>query len=571
VDITGKSGNRMQPSIYGDLNFVSGNLTAEIPISTKTTLVAAGRRSYSDIYATEFAKGLFRKNTDVGRPGDKVIESTPSFFFYDYNTKLTYRPNNKENMSLSLYGGSDMFNNTYSFIQNMFLINNSDKNSWGNYGVSASWQRQWNSGFFSDLQIGTSGYDNLFTNNITIDASQAIGLKPKYLPGNMNYFQSNESNSLKDYSMVLRNVCNVTNKNQLEWGLSARQNSIRFHKDADTIYIYNQASQKALLFSVYGQDRITVSEKLVLKPGFRVSYYNGNNKSYIEPRFAANYKFSENFSVRAATGWYYQFISEVSSQQESSYSHKFWVLTDDSVHSVLASNHYILGFNFEKGNFQFDAETYYKTFSGLQEYLYISPFLRDGNFKDYFQKPQNGTSALPPPSKFLTGTGKAYGIDMMLRYKNRFYTSWISYSISKSVQKFAELNNGAETPTPNDKTHQLSWTNMVSLKKWNFGFITYFSTGQTYVKAIKNEKNMPTLQTYGRLPNYFRSDLSANYNFNIGKLRLKTGGTIINLFNTQNYFDVTTRKFDFDNASFSQTNLIRSQNLSFNAFIHFAF
>jgi len=41
------------------------------------------------------------------------------------------------------------------------------------------------------------------------------------------------------------------------------------------------------------------------------------------------------------------------------------------------------------------------------------------------------------------------------------------------------------------------------------------------------------------------------------------------VLNTQNYYDVNTRKFDFDNTSFSDTNLIQSQTLSLNLFLHF--
>ena len=44
VEITGKSGDKTKPRIYGGVNMISGNLTAEIPISEKLSLVAAGRR-----------------------------------------------------------------------------------------------------------------------------------------------------------------------------------------------------------------------------------------------------------------------------------------------------------------------------------------------------------------------------------------------------------------------------------------------------------------------------------------------------------------------------------------------
>ncbi|MDP4292591.1 MAG: hypothetical protein Q8908_16040, partial [Bacteroidota bacterium] len=61
----------------------------------------------------------------------------------------------------------------------------------------------------------------------------------------------------------------------------------------------------------------------------------------------------------------------------------------------------------------------------------------------------------------------------------------------------------------------------------------------------------------------------ANYNFLFEKAKIKVGATIINIFNTNNYFDVNSRKFDFDNTIFNETNIIRAQKLSFNLFLHF--
>jgi hypothetical protein len=112
---------------------------------------------------------------------------------------------------------------------------------------------------------------------------------------------------------------------------------------------------------------------------------------------------------------------------------------------------------------------------------------------------------------------------------------------------------------------------MFSAGKWNFGTITIFSAGRPYIDYTSGNISEPTLRYYSRLSNYYRSDLSVNYNFMLAKARIKPGLTIINLFNTQNYFDINTRKFDFANTSFSETTLIQSQSFSINMFVHFVF
>jgi ferric enterobactin receptor len=576
IDITGKSGNQLKPAVSADINLLSINLALEIPLSNKLTLVAAGRRSYSDIYKTSFSDNLFSKSIPVLKTNaaDTIIVSEPSFYFYDLNGKLNYRVSKNENISVSIYGGKDFFNNSYTYNSRALYVSNADTNTWHNYGISANWQKQWNGSLFSSLMVSSSGYTNDSENKTSIDRLQANGHERPYLPDNKNVFNTHNNNELKDWAISLRNDFLIDNFNMLNFGILLRRNDIAYYKDADKVYIYDNTRQSAWISSVYGQDRISLFTNLILKPGFRITYYNGNRKLYFEPRFAAKYNFSDRFSLRLATGEYTQFISQVVSQQETSYNKNFWVLGNDSVNPVLKAFHLITGAAYNRNNILFDIECYYKQYTGLQEYIYLSQFLRNTEFGKYF--PGKNNTLLPPaspnkPSYFINGSGKSYGVDFFVRYKSRYYTSWISYSISKNKQIFDSINQGAEIPSLTDQTHQFSFTNLVTVGKWNFGSTTLFSTGRPYIAGTQNQPGLPVERIYQRMPDFFRMDLSANYSFLIKNLRLKTGISVINLFNTSNYFDINTRKFDFENTSFSETNLIRSQSLSLNLFFHINF
>jgi ferric enterobactin receptor len=573
VDITGKSGNQTEPVIYGDVNLLSGNLTAELPLGEKVTLIGAVRRSYSDIYSTSFADHLFEKNMDwfKGDSSNIVIQTKPSFYFYDYNAKLTFKKSNLETFYLSLYGGKDYYNNSYSGSSQSLIVDATDINTWSNYGISASWLKQWNESFYSNVQAGTSGYDNISSNTTTIDGSNAPGNNRPFLPDTIDTFNTSNRNKLKDIYLSDRNTYTISNKNQLDFGLLIRENNIYYHKDAGSIYVYDNTNQTGWTNSAYLQDRINLFKRLTIKPGLRLSYYNGTQKFYFEPRFSANYKFSDVFSVRFATGRYYQFISQVLAQQETGYNKNFWVLADNSNHPEVTSNHLISGFTVEKGNFLFDAEGYYKTFNGLQEYIFLSQYLKNSNFSDYFQK-KPPPRDMAHPSYYITGTGRAYGIDLMVRFKARNFTSWMSYSYGRSIQNFSDINSGNDIPGVNDLPYQLSWTNMLTAGKWNFGTVTLCSSGKPYIDFTKtNGITLPIERVYKRLPDYFRSDFSVNYNLSFKKTKLKTGITLLNIFNTENYFDINTRKYDFMNNSFSETTLIPSQSFSINLFLHFLF
>lgn len=564
IDITGKSGNQMRPVVYGDINFISANLGAEIPIGKKVTLLSAVRRSYADIYSTSLAKGLFEDATNSyqGNSNNIITRSNPFYYFYDFSSKLTYRINNRENLSISYYGGKDYFDNDYSGKEDNLNFESKGNNTWSNYGLSASWLKQWNNSFYSNLQVGASGYNGEYSDSTVLtnlNPPMQGGQQHGNLPQGLNYFDSYSQNKLTDFSLSLRNTYYVSSLNQLSFGFSARRNSTFYYKDANRkIFLYEKTDQAAWLNSVYGQDRITLFSNLTVKPGFRASYYQGNNEFYFEPRFSASYRFNDKISCRIATGLYYQFISQVLSQQETGYTKNFWILADDSGHPVVRSVHYIAGGTWEMGNFLLDAEGYYKSFDGIQEYLYVS---------QYDPKLRNNPG--PQASYYVKGSGKAYGVDFLLRYKLKAFTSWVSYSLGHCYHQYPGINAGNEIPAPTDQPQQVSFTNMLTIKKWNFSTTTLFSSGRPYFEYTLDNQHLPTIRNYKRLSDYFRTDLSVNYNFIIKGAKLKLGATIINLFNTNNYYDVSTRKFDYENTSFMETNLIRSQPLSFNLFLHF--
>jgi hypothetical protein len=574
VDITGKSGNQTKPAVYGDINLLSGNLTAEVPLGKKLSFIGAVRRSYSDIYSTGFSKGLYNRNINqfLGDSGVIINQTRPKFYFYDYNSKLTFRPSELESFSLSFYGGKDFFKNTYSGITDLLRISTIDKNLWSNYAIGASWLRQWNKAFFTSFQAGSSGYDNQLTNETLIDKTLSPDFDAHFLPKRVNLFNTHDQNKLNDFYLSARGTYSISENNQLNFGFLSRENKIYYHKDADDMYVYDNMNQSGFTLSTYLQDRMTVTKNLILKPGLRLSYFNNTGKVYAEPRFAANYRFSDEFSIRIAAGRYYQFLNQVLAQQETGYNRNFWIMSDSKEHPAVTSNHYIAGLTFKKGKFLIDLEAYYKTFSGIQEYIFVSQFLKNSDFPKYFPAAGNNQQQTAThPSNYVTGDRRSYGFDALLRYSGKRYESWLSFSLGRSIQNFTMINEGNDIPAPADMPYQLTWTNMLSAGRWNFGNITIYSAGRPYIDYTQTSASISDTRIYKRLPDYFRSDISVNYNFTFRKASLKPGITLINIFDTHNYFDINTRKFDFTSSSFSEATLIQSQPFSINMFLHFVF
>ena len=553
VDITSKSGNQKKAEVYGGINLISANLTTEIPVSEKFTIVAAGRRAYSDIYSTWLTDALLASKMAQAPPPllprNEVTEIEPEFYFSDVNFKMTYTPNQNENISLSLYGAKDYLNSSNISERQKVTFTTEDINKWGNYGFGLSWKKQWNAKSFTNIQAGHSGYFNDYNNNTVLSGDTAQINRPEQ-PVTVDYL-TNETNDLTDYFISVQNKYLLNRTHQFELGAAMKYNRFKFYKDASADFVYNNLENSSLLYSVFFQDRMAIS-KWLIKPGFRLNYYDKTNKIYLEPRFAASYKTDNGIIYKMAVGRYFQYLNKSTTEQSYGYNRDFWVLADDDQHPVISSNHFIAGASYETKHFFFDVEAYYKTVNGLQEYLFFQ------NPRD--RLPTSGSAAPPLPtpglSQFISGTGNAYGIDFLVKYETGNFTSWLAYSLSKATQNFSEINKGENIPAKFDQTHQLKWTNIYSLKKWNFSTLTLYTTGQPYIESTSKDENFNTTRDYNRLPDYFRIDLSANYNFNIKKVNIKPGLSILNALNTSNYLDIYIRDFNFGNNEFSETTQI---------------
>lgn len=559
VDIVGKTGSQTKPQFYGGVNMISANFTAEIPISQKLTVVAAARRAYTDMFSSWLADELLNDKLGQTRlpvPDANVI--TPEFYFSDYNLKLSYKLNEQENISFSLYGSKDYLNSSNNNSFDRGNLDVEDINEWGNYGFGTTWNKQWGPRFFSSLQIGHSGYFNDYQNTALIDQPPPDA---ESTPDTIVEEVVNESNRLRDYFISYRSEYTVNHRNQLEFGAAIKYHSFSFYKDASRDFIYDNLKSSAFLYSSFIQDKIRLSDNLIVKPGLRLNYYTNSEKFYVEPRLAANYSYENGLALKLAVGKYYQFISKSGTEQDFGYNRDFWVLADDDVNPVVSSNHFIGGLSFETGDFYFDVEAYYKKVNGLQEYI----FLNDRGRREPGEQPGESFS------RFVEGDGKARGIDFMAKYEGANYTSWLAYSLSKSTRRFNEINGGNEIPASFDQKNEIKWTNIYSLNKWNFSAIAIYNTGKPYLESSLVDSILNSTRVYNRLPDYFRVDLSANYNFNIKNVNIKPGLSVLNAFNTDNYLDAYLRVFDFGDTPQNETTLIKAQSLTFNFFVNFRF
>ena len=129
LDIYQKDGNSNKFHLNGGIGLISSRLLAEGPIvKDKGSFLVAGRSSYAHLFL-------------------KLSGNENSAYFYDLNTKLSYKLNDNNNLYVSGYFGRDVFSLSKSFI-----------NTYGNSVLNMRWNHLFSDKLFSNLSLIYSDY-----------------------------------------------------------------------------------------------------------------------------------------------------------------------------------------------------------------------------------------------------------------------------------------------------------------------------------------------------------------------------------------------------------------------------
>jgi len=570
VSLTGKNGNNNKASGNIGISALSVNGSLELPFAnSKGSLFLAGRRSYTDIIQS----GLFQNIFDIfdnenegnglggrggpgGGPAFGQTETEPTFHFYDLNAKLTFRPSNRDILSLSFYNGQDKLDNSNSFNSNQFggfggfgggdlAFDNSttDINDWGNVGSSLKWSRQWNERFFTNAVASYSRYftdRDRFTNTDITRADSSFTVITGVL----------EDNTVDDYSFRLDNEFLLNDRHKVEFGAQYTFNRVDyFQLQNDTVTVLDRQDEGTTL-AAYVQDTWQPMPRLSITPGIRVAYYSGTEETYIEPRVAATYQINDRLKAKAAWGQYNQFVTRVVREDLSQGSRDFWLLANNDLNPVSSATHYIAGLSYETDAFLFDVEAYYKDMAGLSEYT-----LRFAN--------NLNAREIEVSELFYEGTGYARGIELLLQKKFGEYTGWIGYTLSEVTHEFDGLSD-EPYPALHDQTHEFKLVNSVRLGKWTLAGTWVYATGKPYTRPVGfNEVTLLDGSTTSyvsvgeknayRLPAYHRMDVSATYGWDWGRnAKAELGLSVFNLYNNTN---VWYKTFDIIEGTVVETDV----------------
>ena len=565
VDMVGKSGDPERMHYGAGLNLLSASGTFQTPIGSTANLLVTGRRSYTDVVRTGLYNSIFdvfNVNTGPQAPAGggagggrgfggagglfgsaNQDAATPDFHFYDLNAKLTWLPGDRDVVAFSLYGGRDHLDKSQqrslSFTprgqagdQN-FTTAIGDLTDWGNRGASGRWGRQWAGGLTTNVLAAYSEYTSDYGRNTRVTISDPETAEVTLTRD----LQSTEDNFLTDLTLRADNEWRPSPEHNLRFGgwFSATGAEYRYVRN-DSITILDQ-TQSSTRVAAYAQDTWDVAERFSLTAGGRVSYDQATARSYLEPRASARLALTDRVTLKTAAGRYHQFVNRVINENVAEGSRDFWLLADNDLVDVTASDHLVAGVSYETDGYLFDIELYRKETTGLSE------------FSLRFRR-----NDIDPLNLFYAGTGLAQGAELLAQKKYGAFTGWVSYTLAEVRNTFPELNGGNSFPALHDQLHELKAVGTLSLGRWDLASTWTFGSGTPYT-APQGEYSVQLLDGSSfsyinvsaknglRLPAYHRLDLSARYRFSLGDY----GGDLgISVFNAYDRANVWYRQFELD-------------------------
>jgi hypothetical protein len=522
VDIRMKEGNFKKHAVTGGAGLLASRLTVEGPLEKeKSSFMVSGRYSNLGVllnlsYISNLVK-LRVKNSRVS--------------YYDLNVKLNKLIGKKDRLYLSAYTGYD----------NFFLspIDKAAEMNWGNTTFSARWNHIFNADLFANTSLLYSNYKYSYdlledTRNFTWHAN------------------------LKELTFKTDLDLMLNSNNQVKFGAGATLQDVlpgrifpkSAHSASKEITLNNRSSVQ--LFAYINNEQ-KIGKRIRLSYGLRATwfaalgdamvyrYYTGTTAvadsayyskgkivhAYIgmEPRATASVLLAPTAALKFSYSRNYQF-QHLLTNSSVGLPTDMW-LPSDAYFKPQYADQYAAGLykTFLNGSCEGSIEGFYKTMYNIID------------FKDNAEVFLNDKIE----TQILTGQGKGYGLECMLKKNSGVSTGWISYTWSKALRRINGINNNEWYPPTYDHRHNISVVYSHTISKR-----VHLSLNWTYRSGSRTTIPVGTYIFYGsrytyygqrngyQLPAIHRMDVSVIWKNKIKPHRKWTGEWVLSIYNAYN-------------------------------------
>jgi outer membrane receptor for ferrienterochelin and colicin len=530
-------------SVQADLNLLTSSLVLKAPITDQIALIFSGRTTYQDAASNPIFDAFendLNLATDAGTTGftrPDLVETVPSFRFFDLNAKLKWQLSPKSKLDLNFFHSNDDLINEYENTFQVRVAANrtaengeffSNSEQWENLGSSLNYQlemsKQW--------QWSSSFYFTQYQNDGLIQSSLTRDFRDREIE--LFSFQNDQYNRITDLGWRNQLDKKLSNNRTLTLGSEFIQHDNEFQLREEDRITFGGISQTYEL-ALFGAVPIVNTPDFHLDLGARATYYGRTDQLYWSPRLNLFYRLKPGFALKGSATQANQFVREIVHENRLGQSMDFFLLSNGEEYPVGTSNQFMLGTNVQLGAFNLDVELYHKDHEGLIEHGRL--------FAGFDQTEVN--PGRQRAYKVFNGKGTTQGMDLLLKYEKSTYQGWLSYTLSKTEHQFKEIYRNEPFPSEDDRRHQFSWVNNYELGKFSLSANYIFATGRpfsnlAFLEQPSDVRVIDPKMFFDRLPNYSRLDLGLSYNFNWKWTDCSLG---ISMFNVTNHANVKYQQF----------------------------
>lgn len=417
LEINTKEGNLNAVHGEGTISTIASKITMEGPIKKdKTSFLLSTRRSYIDLILNPLLSG-----NDL------------TTYFYDFNTKIRHKINDRHQLYFSLYTGADRLANVFEEEDGEEYGGGLD---WKNLVSSIRWNYKLSNKLFSNFNLNYSRYDvdvNNYEKTTTTESSA-------------NYFSSIEDIGLSwnfDFAPLPQHA--------VKWGVNLightyNPGALNLNVIANAEQIDSLLTTKKLHsfeYNAYLEDDFEIGNRLASNIGLHFSGFQVENEHYtsLQLRVGSRYQLKDDLSLKASFANMAQYINLLSNESLGLPT-DLWVPSTARVKPQLAWQAAVGMAKSIKKGYALSLEAFYKQMDNVVSYQEGSQFL--------YQLEEDWQD------KVTQGQGEAYGAELFLEKKLGKTSGWLGYTLSWNWRQFDDINGGRRYPFRYDRRHDLA-------------------------------------------------------------------------------------------------------------------
>ncbi len=541
LDVKLREGGDQQLSAQGGVGIASSRLVLEGPIvKNNASFIAGARVSYADWILKQTRNIDLRRSQaffyDLTAKSDARLTKTTKVGFTAFNTHDEFQFANEVKFEYATSSGSFYLRqllgkkinltataNAGQYQSNLFDINGNDQSKFSN---KIKYLRGGVSGFFQPVRS--------YQMELGIEQSRYTVAPGKLVPLADAVIKEDElpDEHGDETSLYLHNQWTVNKKIELMAG-------VRY------TFFKNLGPERVLLYEEgVPKTEKTIRDSLQFAEGEKSAGYSG-----LEPRMSLRVSLDEGRSVKLGYNRSYQFFSQISNTASAT-PIDIWQLSNYHIRPQHADN-FSIGYyqNFKENKVQSYLTLFYRKIYQLIDYKDFSKLLLNHHIE----------------TELLTGTGKAYGVEVYFNKAFGRHRLEVNYTFSRTLRQVKaspgqeSVSGGAWYPSNYDKPHSLNLNYFIQIKPQSSLSVNFtYSTGRPTTAPVSSfsSSNVLTIPVYSqrnqfRIPDYHRLDVA----YTVGpwgkrsRWRNSLTLSIYNLYFRKNAFSVFFRQNPFQRVT----------------------